>query len=80
MKQEMPVIAQVRGVGLMVGVDLAQSGKDLVSACLAKGLHINCTHETVLRIMPPLNITQEQLDEGLAILADAMRAWQPSGA
>ena len=79
MKQEMPVIAEVRGVGLMIGVDLAQGGKDLVSACLEKGLHINCTHETVLRIMPPLNITREQLDEGLDILADAMRAWQPTG-
>jgi acetylornithine/N-succinyldiaminopimelate aminotransferase len=77
LKQEIPVIAEVRGVGLMVGVDLAQNGKDLVAACLAKGLHINCTHETVLRIMPPLNITREQLDEGLDILAGAMREWQP---
>ncbi len=80
LKQEMPVIAEVRGVGLMIGVDLAQNGKDLVSACLEKGLHINCTHETVLRIMPPMNITREQLDEGLDILAGAMRQWQPSGA
>jgi len=77
LKQETPLIAEVRGVGLMVGVDLARNGSDLVSACLAKGLHVNCTHETVLRIMPPLNITREQLDEGLDILAGAMRAWQP---
>ncbi|MFO8013839.1 MAG: aspartate aminotransferase family protein [Phycisphaerae bacterium] len=80
LKQEMPVIAEVRGVGLMVGVDLAQNGTDLVAACLAKGLHVNCTHETVLRIMPPLTITREQLDEGLDLLAGAMRAWQPTGA
>jgi len=80
MKQETPLITEVRGAGLMIGADLAQNGKDLVAACLEKGLHINCTHETVLRIMPPLGITREQLDEGLDILAETMREWQPSGA
>jgi len=79
LKQETPLIAEVRSVGLMVGADLAQNGKDLVAACLEKGLHVNCTHETVLRIMPPLTITRDQLDEGLDILAEAMREWQPSG-
>ena len=78
MKQETPLITEVRGAGLMIGVELAQNGADLVAACLDKGLHINCTHNTVLRIMPPLNITREQLDEGLAILAEAMREWKPS--
>jgi len=78
LKQETPLIAEVRGTGLMVGADLAQNGKDLVAACLEKGLHVNCTHETVLRIMPPLGITREQLDEGLDILAEAMREWQPA--
>jgi len=80
LKQETPLVTEVRGVGLMVGMDLAQNGKDLVALCLEKGLHVNCTHETVVRIMPPLTITREQLDEGLDILADALRAWQPSGA
>jgi len=79
LKQEPPLIAEVRGVGLMIGADLAQNGADLAAKCLDKGLHINCTHETVLRIMPPLNITREQLDEGLAILRDAMNEWQAQG-
>jgi len=79
LKQETPLIAEVRGVGLMIGADLAQNGADLAAKCLDKGLHINCTHETVLRIMPPLNITREQLDEGLAILRDAMSEWQAQG-
>jgi 4-aminobutyrate aminotransferase-like enzyme len=48
-----------------------------VALCLDKGLHINCTHNTVLRVMPPLNITRDEVDEGLAILADALREWQP---
>ncbi len=73
LKQELPVVAEVRGAGLMVAAELAQPGAPVVAACLEKGLHINCTHDTVLRIMPPLTITREQIDEGLAILADVLR-------
>jgi acetylornithine/N-succinyldiaminopimelate aminotransferase len=72
MKQDVPLIAEVRGAGLMIGVELAQAGAGVVRACLERGLHINCTHETVLRIMPPLNVTQEQLEEGLGILRDVL--------
>jgi acetylornithine/N-succinyldiaminopimelate aminotransferase len=72
LKQETPLIAEVRGAGLMVGVELAQAGAEIVSACLERGLYINCTHDTVLRIMPPLVITREQLDEGLQVLADVL--------
>jgi len=79
LKQETPLIAEVRGSGLMVGMDLTQDGADLVAKCLDKGLHVNCTHDTVVRIMPPLNITREQLDEGLAILRDAIGEWQTQG-
>ena len=74
LKQETPLICEVRGAGLMIGAELAQNGADLVAACLEKGLYVNCTHNTVLRIMPPLTITREQVDEGLAILADALRS------
>ena len=74
MKQDVPLIAEVRGAGLMIGVELTESGAGVAAACLAKGLHINCTHETVLRIMPPLNITQGQLDEGLDVLAKVLKS------
>jgi len=79
MKQDSPLIAEVRGAGLMVGVELTESGAGVAAACLAKGLHINCTHETVLRIMPPLTITREQLDEGITILADVLRTQRTAG-
>jgi acetylornithine/succinyldiaminopimelate/putrescine aminotransferase len=69
-----PLIAEVRGAGLMIGVELTESGAGVAAACLERGLHINCTHATVLRIMPPLNITREQLDEGIAILAEVLNA------
>jgi acetylornithine/succinyldiaminopimelate/putrescine aminotransferase len=41
LKQETPMITEVRGAGLMVGVELAQNGTELVSQCLAKGLYVN---------------------------------------
>ncbi|HET6441555.1 MAG TPA: aspartate aminotransferase family protein [Phycisphaerae bacterium] len=79
LKQDSPLIAEVRGAGLMVGVELTESGAGVAAACLAKGLHINCTHGTVLRIMPPLTITREQLDEGLDVLADVLNAERGTG-
>jgi 4-aminobutyrate aminotransferase-like enzyme len=51
----------------------------LAARCLDRGLHINCTHDTVLRVMPPLNITREVLDEALTILAEELRAMRPAG-
>jgi len=78
LKQETSLITEVRGAGLMIGVELAQNGTDLVSQCLAKGLYVNCTHDTVLRIMPPLNITREVLDEALAIFSDVLRTLKPA--
>ncbi|HUU30624.1 MAG TPA: aspartate aminotransferase family protein [Phycisphaerae bacterium] len=78
LKQETHLITEIRGAGLMIGVELAHEGADLVADCLQRGLHVNCTHSTVLRIMPPLNITQTQLDEGLDILTAALRHWKPA--
>ena len=74
LKQDVPLIAEVRGAGLMIGVELTESGAGVAAACLERGLHINCTHGTVLRIMPPLNITQGQLDEGLDVLAKVLKS------
>jgi acetylornithine/N-succinyldiaminopimelate aminotransferase len=79
LKQDVPLIAEVRGAGLMIGVELTESGAGVAAACLERGLHINCTHGTVLRIMPPLNITQGQLDEGITILADVLRTQRTAG-
>jgi acetylornithine/N-succinyldiaminopimelate aminotransferase len=68
LKAKHPSIQEVRGVGLMVGVELNRKGKDIVEKCLEKGLLINCTHETVLRLMPALNVTKRQIDTAIHIL------------
>lgn len=62
------LITEVRGLGLMIGLQLKSPGKDIVTQCMAKGLLINCTHDTVLRFMPPLTVRREHVDEAVAIL------------
>lgn len=62
------IIKDVRGLGLMIGVEVEKNGPDIVKACLEKGLLINCTHETVLRLMPALNVSKRQIDKAVSIL------------
>ena len=71
MQQKYPaLIKEVRGTGLILGAELssAEHGRDIVNACLEKGAIINCTAGKVLRFIPPLIITKEQVDEVMGIL------------
>ena len=61
------IIDHVRGTGLMIGIQLTRPGAGIVAKCLEKGLRINCTHETVIRFMPAMIVTAEQIDEAVAI-------------
>jgi predicted acetylornithine/succinylornithine family transaminase len=65
-------IKDVRGYGLMVGAELAIPGKEIVNGAMAEGLLLNCTHETVLRFLPPYIITEAHVDEAIAILTRVM--------
>jgi len=67
LKQKYSIIDGVRGIGLMIGVQLSAPGAEIVSKCLEKGLRINCTHETVIRFMPPMIATKEQIDQAVEI-------------
>lgn len=69
---ECPLITEVRVVGLMIGVELTIEGASLVQACMEHGLLINCTQGNVLRLLPAMNLTQEQAQEGLAILKQVL--------
>lgn len=62
------LITEVRGRGLMLGAQLTRPGRDVVNDCLARGAIINCTAGDVLRFVPPLIVTEEQVDEMIAIL------------
>lgn len=62
------VIKDIRGLGLMIGIEIDGNGQDIVTRCLKRGLLINCTHQTVLRLMPALNVTKRQIDRAVLIL------------
>jgi acetylornithine/N-succinyldiaminopimelate aminotransferase len=68
LKSKHAMIDHMRGKGLMIGIQLTGPGAEVVSRCLEKGLRINCTHDTVLRFMPSMTISREQLDEAIGIL------------
>ncbi len=67
LKEKRAAIDHVRGIGLMIGIQLTRPGAPLVAKCLEKGLRINCTHDTVIRFMPPMIVTKEQIDEAVDI-------------
>jgi acetylornithine/N-succinyldiaminopimelate aminotransferase len=62
-------VKEVRGFGMMIGVDLAVPGKQLVLDAMAAGLLINCTHDTVLRFLPPYIATEKEVDQAVKILS-----------
>jgi predicted acetylornithine/succinylornithine family transaminase len=70
-------IKEVRQCGLMIGLELSMPGAGVVRRCLEEGLLINCTHQTVLRLLPAFTVTEAEIDEGLAILARCLE--QPAG-
>ncbi|HLD41087.1 MAG TPA: aminotransferase class III-fold pyridoxal phosphate-dependent enzyme, partial [Candidatus Omnitrophota bacterium] len=66
--QKYAIINEIRGLGLMLGIELTIPGKQIVEECLKDGLLINCTHDKVLRLMPALNVTKKQADKAVGIL------------
>jgi acetylornithine/N-succinyldiaminopimelate aminotransferase len=73
LEDECELIRDVRVLGTMVGVELACEGAPIVKKCLERKLLINCTQGTVIRLLPPLTLTDEQAHEGCDILAEALR-------
>jgi len=65
-------IKEVRGLGLMLGVELKMPGAKIVARCLQNGLNINCTHDVVLRIMPAMTVTVGEIDKAMDILGGAL--------
>jgi acetylornithine/succinyldiaminopimelate/putrescine aminotransferase len=66
-------VAGVRGHGLMIGIELTEPGKEIFQQCLRRGLMINCTQERILRLAPPLTISDDDLSAGLDILTDVLK-------
>jgi predicted acetylornithine/succinylornithine family transaminase len=71
--KDCPIIKEVRAAGVMVGIELTIEGAPVVNECLARKLLINCTHNTVIRLLPAMNLPVEQAEEGIEILSDVLR-------
>lgn len=63
LKDKYPFIKEVRGMGLMIGLELSFNGGDIVKKMLEKGYLINCTSDKVLRFLPPLIVEKKHIDE-----------------
>jgi predicted acetylornithine/succinylornithine family transaminase len=68
------LIREVRIVGLMIGMELAIEGAATVRACMERKLLVNCTHGTVIRLLPAMTITEEQVHQGCDVLAEVLKA------
>ena len=73
LKNKYAIIKEVRGIGLMAGLELNTEGKQIVEKCIEKGLLINCTHDKVLRLMPALNTAKKETDKAISILEDVLK-------
>ena len=74
LKNKYSLIKDVRGLGLMAGMELDIEGKAIVEKCIDNGLLINCTHDRVLRLLPALNVTKKEIDKAVGILDNVLKA------
>ncbi len=73
LKSRFGFIREVRGHGLMIGLQLDIPGKQIVLDAMEAGMLINCTHDTVLRFLPPYIITEKEIDRAVKTLARVLK-------
>lgn len=71
-KKKNKTIKEIRNMALTIGVELTIEGEAIYKKCLEKGLLINCTQKNILRIMPALTVTKNQIDKAVTILEKAL--------
>jgi len=76
LKDKFPFIKEVRGKGLIIGMELKIEGAPIVAEMIKKGFLINCTMGNVLRFLPPLIITKEEVDQMINALEEVFRKFQ----
>jgi predicted acetylornithine/succinylornithine family transaminase len=67
------IIEDVRITGVMIGIELAVEGAPVVQACMDRNLLVNCTQGTVIRLLPAMNLTEQQAHEGCDVLAEVLQ-------
>ncbi len=72
LNQKHYIIDHLRNKGLMIGIQLNAPGAKIVDKCLENGLRINCTQTNVLRFMPAMTVTKDQIDKAVEILDNVL--------
>ncbi|QDT37645.1 aspartate aminotransferase family protein [Stratiformator vulcanicus] len=70
---ELPIVRELRVCGMMVGLELLVPAKPIMLACMERGLIVNATQDVVVRLLPALNVTAAEVDEGCEILTAVLR-------
>jgi acetylornithine/succinyldiaminopimelate/putrescine aminotransferase len=73
LQEECDLVREVRVAGTMIGIELAVEGTAVVKACLERKLLVNCTQNTVIRLLPAMNVSEEQIEEGCDVLCDVIK-------
>ena len=72
LRAELPIIRELRVQGMMIGVDLSIPATPAVGKCMERGVLVNATHDTVLRLLPALNVTDADVDRGCDVIAEVL--------
>jgi len=73
LKNKYAIIREIRGIGIMIGVEVEEKGQEIFNACFEKKLLINLTHGNVLRIMPAINVNRKEINKAVKILDQAFK-------
>lgn len=79
LQQRHSIIREIRQLGLMIGIELDMPGADVVDQAMSRGLRVNCTQQTVLRMTPAMTVTTDELDRAIALLDECLAAVQSGG-
>lgn len=80
LQKEFNTIKEVRGIGLMQGIEMTMPAKDVVASCIEKGMLVVGAGPQVVRFVPPLIITKEQIDAAMHILKEVLQEVTKEGA
>lgn len=72
-QQDLPIIRELRICGMMIGIDLTIPSTPAVAKAMDRGVLLNATQDTVVRLLPALNITREEIDRGIDVVVEVLR-------
>jgi predicted acetylornithine/succinylornithine family transaminase len=72
-QQQCEIVQEVRVLGVMVGIELSIDGAPVVQKCMERNLLLNCTQGSVIRLLPAMNLSLEQAEEGCAVIESVLK-------